>query len=196
MRTVLDGAHAPLPPIAGSTDHVADVWFAPHFAILGTQIPTDALAKMKKFEGEHLVHKQITEQRVATSWIGRDVIFGGEATTKTKDAGTTSQFHPATIQWRTPSGEIGWVQLVECPKVDATADKHGLTISTTGTVRLHIHARNMDQAKMSATEWDLPGLHVVVATDATNFTVEKANDGFDLAYAGITGMKLEIKTTH
>ena len=196
MRTVLDGEHAPLPPIAASTDHVADVWFAPHFAILGTQIPTEALAKMKKFEGEHLVHKQITEQRVATAWIGRDVIFGGEATTKTKDAGTTSQFHPATIQWRTPSGEIGWVQLVECPKVDATADKHGLTISTTGTVRLRIHARNMDQAKMSATEWDLPGLHVVVATDATNFTVEKANNGLDLTYAGITGMKLEIKTAH
>src|ERR1700735_1982754 len=34
MRTVLDAKAAPLPPIAASTDHVADVWFAPHLAIL------------------------------------------------------------------------------------------------------------------------------------------------------------------
>ena len=160
MRTVLDSQNAPLPKIAASTDHVADVWFAPHLSILGTRIPTVALEQMKKFQGEHLLRKQITEQRVATAWIGRDVIFGGEATGKTKDAGTTTQFHPATIQWRTPSGEIGWVRLMESPMIDATADKEGLTISTTGTIRLRIHAKDMVQTKITATEWELPGLHV------------------------------------
>jgi len=192
MRTTLDALHAPLPRIAATTDHVADVWFAPHIAILGTRIPSDALAKMKKFEGEHLVHKQITEQRVATAWIGRNVIYGGQATSKTKDAGTTTQFHPATVQWRTPSGEIGWVRLVESPMVDATADKQGITISTTGTVRLRLHSKDIVQANISATDWKLPGLHILVTSDAKNFTLEKAQDSLDLVYTGITGIKLNI----
>src|SRR5215469_6980653 len=193
MRTVLDAEHAPLPKIAASTDHVADAWFAPHIAILGTRIPPDALAKMKKFDSEHLVHKQITEQRVATAWIGRSVMFGGEATSKTKDAGTTTQFHPATVQWRTPSGEIGWVRLVQCPVVDATADKQGLTISTTGTVRWRIFAKGMEQAKLSSTKWDLPGVEITVSSDSKDFKVEKNQDAFDLVYDGISSMRLDIK---
>ena len=194
MRTVLDAKTAPLPTIAASTDHVADVWFAPHFAILGTRIPPDALSNMKKFEGDHLLHKQITAERVATAWIGRDVIFGGESTNKTKDVGTGSQFHPATVQWRTPSGEIGWVQLIQSPMIDATADKQGLTISATGTVRFRVHAKGMDSAKTTQAEWDLPGLRVAVVSDAQSFTVEQTADAVDLVYAGMTQMKLAIKT--
>jgi hypothetical protein len=194
MRTALDAQSAPLPALTASTDHLPDLWFAPHIAILGTRIPLDALARMKKFDGEHLLRKQITEQRVATAWIGRDVIYGGEATGKTKDTGATTQFHPATIQWRTPSGEIGWVRLVQSPMVDATADEHGLTISTTGTIRLRIHAKDMAQAKIGANVWDLPGLQVAVRSDAKNFSLEKVEGGIDLVYSGITGMRLGIKT--
>jgi hypothetical protein len=194
MRTVLDARDAPLPPITATTDHVADSWFAPQFAIVGTRIPADALKKMKTFEGGHLLRKQITEQRVATAWIGRDVIFGGEATGKTKDAGTTTQFHPATVQWRSPSGEIGWVQLVQSPMVDATADKEGLTISTAGTTRWRVHAKGLIPAKITAADWDLPGLRVSVTADSKSFSAEKTDDGIDLVYSGITGMRLNIKT--
>jgi hypothetical protein len=193
MRTVLDAKVAPLPPIAASTDHVADVWFAPHLAILGTRIPPDALSKMKKFEGDHLLHKQITEERVATAWISRDVIFGGESTNKTNDVGTTSQFHPATVQWRTPSGEIGWVQLTQSPMIDVAADQQGLAISATGTVRLRIHAKEMVQAKITEKEWELPGLRIAVVSDAKSFSVEKAVNGIDLVYAGMSQMQLAIK---
>jgi hypothetical protein len=196
MRTVLDAQKAPLPKIAASTDHIADVWFAPHLAILGTKIPPEAFEQMKTFQGDHLLHKQITAERVATAWIGRDVIFGGEITGKTKDAGTTTQFHPATVQWRTPSGEIGWVRLMESPMIDATADKQGLTISTTGTIRLRIHAKDMVQTKISATAWELPGLRVAIASDAKNFSVQKTEDATDLIYTGMTGMKLDIKASH
>jgi hypothetical protein len=193
MRTVLDTKMAPLPTIAATTDHVADVWFAPHLTILGTRIPPEALAKMKKFDGDHLVHKQITEQRTATAWIGRDVIFGGEATGKTKDAGTTSQFHPATVQWRTPSGEIGWVRLVQSPMIDATADQQGLTISATGTLRFRIHAKQMAPEKITEQEWNLPGLNIAVISDAKSFSVEKAGDATDLIYTDVTQMKLAIR---
>lgn len=193
MRSTMDAQNAPLPKPTATTDHVADIWFAPHIVILGTQIPQDALAKMKTFSGEHLVHKQIDKDRVATAWIGKNVIFGGEATNKTKDAGTTTQFHPATVQWRTPSEEIGWVQLVQCPPVDASADEHGLTIATSGTVRLRIHAKDLEQKLVTATDWKLPGLQISVASDSKGFSVEKAPGAIDLVYAGVDTMRLDIK---
>jgi hypothetical protein len=171
---------------------VADAWFAPHLAVLGTKIPADAFKKMTTFEGEHLVNRKITDERSATAWIGKHVIFGGEATSKTKDAGPGSQFHPATIQWRTPSGEIGWVQLYEAPMIDATADPHGITISAKGTIRIRIHARDLDQSKLTATAWDMPGLKVAVTADSKSFAVNKSGENFDLVYSGITGSRWDI----
>ena len=165
-------------------------------AILGTRIPPDAIEKMKKFEGDHQLHKQITEDRVATAWISRDVIFGGESTNKTKDVGTGSQFHPATVQWRTPSGEIGWVQLTQAPMIDATADEHGIKISATGIVRFRIHAKDLVQTKVSEKEWELPGLRIAVDDDAKNFTMEKADDAVDVTYSGMTTMTLGINAAH
>ncbi len=79
--------------------------------------------------------------------------------------------------------------------IDATADKQGLTISTTGAVRLRLHAKDLMQTKISATTWELPGLNVAVSSDAKNFSMEKAEDSVDVVYSGMTGMKLEIKTT-
>jgi hypothetical protein len=192
MRTMLDGKLAPLPPITATTDHLADIGFAPHLAVLGTRIPPDALGKMRRFAGPHLVHKQITDQRVATAWIGRRVIFGGEATTRTKDAGPTSQFHPATVQWRTPSGQIGWIQLVQCPIVDATADKDGLTVSATGTLRWRIHAPGLSSAQITAGHWTLPGLGLTVTTDAKSFSAKNAADVVELVYSDMSTLRLEI----
>jgi hypothetical protein len=192
MRTLLDAQKAPLAPISLTTDHLADIWIVPHLAALGTRVPADAMKKMAAFEGEHLVDRKITDQRSATAWIGKKVVFGGEATSKTKDVGSGSQFHPATIQWRTPSGKIGWVQLFEAPMIDATADRHGISISAAGTIRIRIHAKDVDRSKITATEWELPGLKVVVTADSKNFTAEKAGDNIDLTYSGITGSRWEI----
>jgi hypothetical protein len=179
--------------------------FSCPLAILGTRIPDDVLARMRKFQGEHMVRKQITDQRIATAWIGKNVVYGGEATSKTKDVGHNSQFHPVTIQWRTPSGELGWVRVASSPMIDATADEHGITISTEGTIRLRIHAAGLDAAKLTQALWSLPGLSIAVTSDAQSlFTLEptaeenldpamRGDDGMDIVYAGITKMRLEIK---
>ena len=181
--------------------------FSVPMAILGARIPADVLPILEKFQGEHLVRKQITDQRVATAWIGKDVIFGGEATTKTKNVGHNSQFHPVTIQWRTPRGELGWVRVVDASMIDATADKQGITISTDGTIRLRIHVQGLDPAKLTQTLWMLPGLRIGVTSDAQSlFTLQptdpakldpamKGDDGMDIVYAGITKMRLDIKPT-
>lgn len=192
MRAVLDRDKAPFPPLTKTTDHLADVWLAPQIAVLGTRIPPDAFDKMKAFAGPHLARTQITDRRVATSWVGERAIFGGEATGKTKDAGPGSQFHPATIQWRTPSGKIGWVQLVQTPAIDAAADANGISISTAGAVRIRIHAKGIVRDKVSATAWQLPGLHVTVGADQKGFRASGSGDDVDLVYEGITGMRWEI----
>jgi hypothetical protein len=192
VRTVLAADKAPLAPITPTTDHLADIWIVPQIAALGTRIPADAMKKISAFEGQHLVSRKITDQRSATAWIGKHVMFGGEATSKTKDAGSGSQFHPATIQWRTPSGKIGWVQLYEAPMIDAKADPKGISISAAGTIRIRIHAQGMDAGKISATQWNLPGLKVAVTADSKDFTEEKAGDSIDLTYSGMTTARWEI----
>lgn len=192
LRTVLSAGTAPLPRIEASTDHVADAWFAPQFVVLGAKIPSDAMTNFQRFQGEHLVRRQITKERTATAWIGKEVIYGGEFTSKTKDAGTTTQFHPATVQWRTPSGKVGWIRLIECPLVDATADEHGLTIVATGDIRLRLFAPNSVPSKISSSRWELPGLNVEVSSDAKGFTQTKSGDALDVTYSGMTKMTLSI----
>jgi hypothetical protein len=179
--------------------------FSCQIAILGTRIPHDTLAKLLSFQGEHIVRKQITDQRIATSWIGNNVVFGAEATGKTKDVGHNSQFHPVTVQWRTPSGALGWVRVVDSPMIDAAADEHGITISADGTIRFRIHAMGLDPAQLTQTLWNLPGLRISVTSDAQSlFTMEntdtakldpamKGDDGVDIVYPGITKIRLDIK---
>jgi hypothetical protein len=193
IRTVLPPGHAPLPKIELTTEHLGDAWYAPLFVILGTKIPSAALRKMESFEGSHLVRRQITDKRVATAWIGENVIFGGEVTGKTMAAGPTSQFHPATVQWRTPAGEIGWVQLVECPAVDVVADKDGLTIATSGTVRFRVRAEGATQAMMRRDQWMLPGRSISIRTDATGFKSERMGDALEVEYTGVTRMRMSIE---
>jgi len=178
--------------------------FSCPMTILGTRIPSDALLHLQKFEGEHLVRRQISDERVATAWIGTNVIFGGEATSKTRDVGKNSQFHPVTVQWRTPSGEIGWIQVAQSPMIDAVADPQGLTISTTGTIRFRIHAKGMDTAKLGQALWTLPGLTVSVTSDAHGaFSLVKSDEAYnqyfkvtddmiDLVYPNVTRVRLEI----
>ena len=76
--------------------------------------------------------------------------------------------------------------------IDATADPHGITISAKGTIRIRIHARDLDQSKLTATAWDMPGLKVAVTADSKSFAVNKSGENFDLVYSGITGSRWNI----
>lgn len=213
MLMVMDVKEAAL----ASTIKLDNLKVTPAEAVLGVRIPADAIKELKSFQGPHLVRKQISDDRIATAWIGKHVIYGGESTNKTRDVRLASgsgaqyhpasQFHPVTVQWRTRSGEIGWIRVAESPMIDATADEHGITISTTGTLRLRMHAQGMSPQNVTQNLWELPGLRVVVTSDCKDgFTVEKTNPtkvdpaqradlGFDLIYPGITSMRLEIKAT-
>jgi hypothetical protein len=194
LRTVLDADQAPLtgfdnPPV----DHVGDLWFVPAIVVLDTHIPPDAMKEFRSFQGEHEVRRPIADERIATAWIGKNVIYGGEITGHTKDVGSPSQFHPVTVQWRAPGGKIGWIQLTQCPMIDATADKQHIVISTTpGDVSFRISAPSVTSDGATENKWSLPGLAVGVETDAKSFSAEQHGQFVDLKYSGMTRMTLTI----
>jgi hypothetical protein len=192
LRTVLDKDHAPLPKFDPPVDHVDDLWFAPLIVVLDTEIPPAAMKSFHSLQGEHTVHRQITDQRIATAWIGKTVIYGGEITGKTKDVDAHSQFHPVTMQWQTPSGKIGWVQLTQSPPIDASADEKEIVISAAGDVGFRISAPGTTSSDVRLDQWIFPGLTVHVSTDSKDFTVQQHGQFIELKYARMTKMRLAI----
>jgi hypothetical protein len=197
LRSVLPAAQAPLPEqLSLSTDHMADLWLAPQVAILGARIPATTMKKFRSFTGPHLVTRTIDEHRVATAWIGEHAMWGGEATSLTKDAGTTTQFHPATVQWRTPSGKIGWVRLTRAPNLNATADRNGITIETKGDVTFRIAASDIVSSSITAKAWNLPGMSIVVDSDGA-FSSHRTDspespNAVDVTYSGVSRIRLQL----
>jgi hypothetical protein len=197
LRSVLPAPQAPLPEqLSLSTDHMADLWLAPQVAILSARIPAPAMKKFRTFSGPHQVTRTIDDKRVATAWIGEHAIWGGEATTFSKDVGPTSQFHPATVQWRTPSGKIGWVQLTRAPNLNATADHDGITIETKGDVTFRIVANGIVASSISAKQWNLPGMPIAVESDGA-FSSHPANipgapNAVDVTYSGVSRISLRL----
>lgn len=190
LRTVLDADKAPLtgfdnPPV----DHVDDLFFTPPIVVLDTRIPADALKSFRRFQDEHQVRRPIADKRIATAWIGKELIYGGEITGHTKDVDAHSQFHPVTVQWQAP-GKIGWIQLTRCPMIDAEATKNGITISANGDVSFRIFAPNVAAPNAKTNEWTLPGLTVHVDTDAKNFTAQQQGQFVDVTYTAMTKMNL------
>ena len=195
LRTVLDADKAPLvgfdhPPV----DHVSDLWFTPAIVVLDTKIPANAMKSFHALQAEHEVRRPIQDQRIATAWIGKNVIYGGEITGHTRGVDGASQFHPATAQWQIPGGKIGWMQLTRCPFIDATADRKGLAITVEkGDVAFRLFAPGAETGAVKANLWTLPGLNVAIEADSTDFSVEQHGQFIDLKYAGITKMNLVFK---
>jgi hypothetical protein len=193
LRTVLDADHAPLTGFDPPVDHVADLWLTPAIVVLDTEIPRDAMKSFQTFQGEHEVRRPIEGPRVATAFIGKQLIYGGEITGQTRNVDGTSQFHPVTAQWLAPGGKIGWIQLTRCPAIDASADKGGIVISATGDVSFRISAPGIAAQNAAADSWSLPGLSVRVKSDAKSFTATQHGQFVDVEYKGISMMVLSLE---
>lgn len=190
IRTLLPADKAPLPALTATGDHALDNWFVPMVVLLGSPAPPAALAQMHHFSGAHAVTRQITDQRTATAWIGDDVLFGAESTHQTVGVSGHSQFHPATIQWRTPSGAIGWVSITQTPPIDAVATKDGIDIHTNGDVIFFVYAPGVHPGDITATRWNLPGLPLSIATDATTPTQRTEGALTTLTYPATHRLKI------
>jgi hypothetical protein len=195
MRTVLPSDAAPFPVLKEPLEHANDLMFAPCAVSLGTKIPADAMKNFREFLGERLVRQEIPGHRVATAWLGTTVMLGGEFTGMTRDAGTyRSQFHPATVHWKTPDGDVGWIRLVQCPREDASADRNMLTIMTAaGDSRFRISVAGLQATKITLDHWTLPGLSVKIETDARGGDVSPGDQYVEVVYRGAT--RFLLKTT-
>ena len=192
LRTVLDADHAPLTAFNPPVDHVDDLWLASPIVILDTKIPADAMAKFESFPGPHQVRHPIADQRIASAWIGTNIIYGGEITGHARDVDTRSQFHPMTVQWQASNGKVGWIQLTRCPAIDAAADKGGIVISAVGDITFRISAPGIVPANLATDKWTLPGLTVQVKSDAKNFSAAQRGPYVDVEYKGMTQMTITM----
>jgi len=196
LRMVLDRKLAPLNSFDPPVDHAADLWFIPLMVIVDARIPEDALETFRHFTGEHAVRRAIEGQRVATAWIGRTLIYGGEITGKSRLVDADSQFHPVTAQWLTPQGTIGWLNVTATPEIDADATKQGIEISTRpGDVSFRVAAPEIKAANLIADTWTVSGLNVHLTSDAKSFKAV-AGDGFvDVTYADASHISLRFEQT-
>lgn len=188
------GNTAPFPELDRPMGHAHDFVYAAPFIVLGTEIPEDARAAFRTFSGERMVERQLPRGRVATAWLGENVMLGGEHTGKSRGAGGEhNQLHPATIHWRTPGGEIGWVLLTQAPRTDARAAPRQLTISAIGDATFRISAPGLTADPVARNRWRLPGLTLAVATDATGFKIEAGDGWLDVTYREATRFELRVE---
>ena len=192
LRTALGPGLAPLPEISGQLEHSNDLVYAPLYAVLGAKIPEDALKHFRGFIEERAIRRVITPSRVATAWIGPDYVLGAEATNYTREAGV--QFHPATVHWKTPTGDVGWIRLYEGPRLDARAEKGILTIAGVGDYTFRVLANGLDVTKLEHDEWTLPGLTVQLETDAARMEPKPGNGFVDLQYREATKLTLRVES--
>ncbi len=161
---------APMPDTTQPMNHAWDFALAPLVALLGLQMPDDALPHFLAFEGERSVERVVVSEprRVATAWIAQRLMIGAE------DSGGThrlnSQYHPATIHWLTGERDVGWIRLLPSAPVDARAERETLSVTCSNhnggslTIAFEISASGLHEAAFAPENWSLPGLHVQVET--------------------------------
>jgi hypothetical protein len=192
LRTVLDANQSPLPE-TGDFDYI------PHFAILGTRIPAEAMDHFKQFVKERLVERVITSKRVATSWIGEKYILGAEETALTrlvasKGEPAAHQYHPVTVHWKTPKGKISWIKLIDSSRLNARAEKGKLSIDCIGDATFRIFSPGLKGLTFRSDLWALPGLSVSIDSDAMQFSVTQGDGYVDIHYLAATRFILRFST--
>jgi hypothetical protein len=186
----------PLPPIAPKMEHGHDFLFAPCFALLGARIPDEARPAFASFQGERLLTRTISNtERVATAWLGRDLMIGAESTGRTRAVtGPAAQFHPATIHWRTSDGGIGWIALVQSPPVDARASRGELSIATKGDCVVRISCAAVTPAQIGRDRWQLPGLELHVTADGEATARDGSDHTVDVTFRGVSRIVFHVET--
>lgn len=177
---VVGEERAPFPNIDEEFGHQHDLTFAPCIASVGLNLPNDVVRRFYEFERERQVDRVIGRgPRVATSWLGRNVMIGGE---DSNGARTASQLIPGTIHWKATRDDVGWIAYhpreSRSTPVDVRASRNRLEISEEHegqlSVWFDIHAAGLDfdtiEEAIQRDQWQLPGLTVDIQTNAQEIT--------------------------
>ncbi len=188
-------AQAPFPPLDRPFAHSADFCFGPCAAILGAQVPPEAAPHFRTFQGERQIERVIGDspRRVATAWLGQDLMLGAEHTSLVKRG--QPQFHPATVYWRIGADDVGWIRLIHSEPVDARAGPNRLEITGAGELTFQIQASNVPSDAIQPGCWRLPGLSVQVETDAPPAHIQHQPDGIQVRYHTRAGQPITCQLT-
>ncbi len=177
---------APFPRERGMFAHGHDFCYGPAMALAGSEVPADALPHLRAFQGERIIERRLptTHERTASAWIGASVMVGAESLRLTSEVpgvipGLDSpQYHPVTMHWAMPDGDVGWMRLRHLGPVDARAAVGRLTIvgplAPSGMDRygdmhrsyvFEMACNAASGTDISAEKWILPGLTVHVQSD-------------------------------
>ena len=195
MGLALPAELTPLPDPAGPMGHAHDFLCTPAYVALGAQIPADVREHFTAFRGDRLLRRPITATRTATAWLADDVMIGGELTGRTLGVVPgTGQFHPATIHWRAPGDDVGWVRLFATPPMDAEAAPGRLTITATapGDFTFHVRAPGALAGRVGRDAWCLPGLTLTVETDAQSCSSQMENGVVVVQYRGASRLVFRV----
>ncbi len=185
--------NAPFPDVSTTFEHEQDFCFAPAYVAVGVQIPEDVLHHFLAFQGERQVERVISTlpRRVATAWIGKEVLLGGEYTSYSIPA--SNQFHPATIHWKSTNNEIAWIRLPYTQPINAWAEKDKLFISCIRQedpeallnfiFRVSVPGLSSLAAHIQQDTWQLPGLHISLETNTQYQNAIYVEDHFELCYS-------------
>ena len=205
IACAVDEAQAPVPDIGKPFGHRHDLCFMPAIAAVGVEIPEDVRPHLTTFSGPRQVTRTIepAPRRIATAWLAESVMVGGESTGGSRAA--IHQFHPATLHWQLPDGDVGWLKLTCYAPVDAVASNSTLTNGTltNGTLTItcygqqvkhpdleatfQIYAPGLSTENISGNRWQLPGLIVQVETTAGSPRVVQQADLVEIHYPVLVG---------
>lgn len=196
MGLALPAELTPLPDPTGPMGHAHDFLATPLYVALGAQIPADVAPAFLSFQGERQLRRTITSARVATAWIARDVMIGGEITGGTFRADpSANQFHPATIHWRGAKNDVAWLKLHAAPALDAEAAKGTLTLTApaAGEWIFHVRAPGAPVENFSPTHWQLPGLSLLVESNpGAALTVVRSDEFFTVTFTGVSRLVFRV----
>jgi hypothetical protein len=195
MGLVLPAELTPLPDPTKPMGHAHDFLCTPTYVALGAQVPADVLEHFTAFRGERVLHRPITATRTATAWLRDDLMIGGEITGRTLGVVPgIGQFHPATIHWRTPGDDVGWVRLFATPPADAeaTPGRLAVTAAAPGAFTFHVNAPGVQAGRVSRDAWHLPGLTLTVETDAKEFSVSSEGGLLVVNYRDATRVAFRV----
>jgi hypothetical protein len=191
IRLAIDTTDAPFPDTNRPFEHAHDIGFVPLIAFLGARVPSDALEQFLVFHGERQIERVVSDlpRRIATAWLGKDRMLGGEFTSRTLPQ--SGQLHPATIHWRIDAELIGWVRLLYLEPVDARATRNRLEIATTSEIAFLVHAPGARIEQIARNGWQLPCLSVRVETDAKEMQVQPRKNLFEIRYMVASDQPIE-----
>jgi hypothetical protein len=194
MRLELGPELAPLPPLSEHMAHGNDLSAGFLYPQVPSKVPEKALSVFRHFPGPRSVRRELSEGRHASAWLGDSVMIGAEGGGHLKNVeGPDSQYRPATIYWRLPSGAIGWLTLIEGARVDAMAQSKSLRILIKKGAALQIHAQQVEQAQVSRNQWRLPGLTLKVEADGQAFSTVPHAGLLEVRYADSTELVLHVE---